>query len=272
MVKEYLRLFVKVTRHGTYVDAFAGPQTEEDCTEHWSALQVLESQRLARDKLIKDKQQPHLRNFYLFERSPRQFSRIEDLRRRFHDPPSFNVRTKQGDSNVLLPELLESGAIGHREATFVLLDQRTFECEWKTLERIAASRPSGYKCEIFYLLANSWLNRALANLNDPGTAERWWGRSDWDCLRDLGASDRALWLVERFKNELGYTYSSAWYFMERLQSESSRIHYFMVHASDHRESQKFLDRAYGNLGYPTMVRSPQQANIQELLGEGPETE
>ena len=111
MVKEYLRLFVKVTRHGTYIDGFAGPQTEQDDTEHWSALQVLESQKLAKDTPVNGKNQPHVRNFYLFEKSSRQFARIESLRARFNEPLSFNVHARQGDCNELVPQLLESGAI-----------------------------------------------------------------------------------------------------------------------------------------------------------------
>lgn len=68
MIREYLRLFVKVTKHGTYIDGFSGPQTETDNSRHWSALQVLEAQHEAFAAVEKEKQPPHLKHFYLFER------------------------------------------------------------------------------------------------------------------------------------------------------------------------------------------------------------
>jgi hypothetical protein len=39
LIADYLRLFIMVTRHGTYIDGFAGPQVDET---GWSARRVLE--------------------------------------------------------------------------------------------------------------------------------------------------------------------------------------------------------------------------------------
>ena len=43
MIATYLRLFVYVTRHGAYIDGFAGPQ-QPSMLDLWTAKLVLESQ------------------------------------------------------------------------------------------------------------------------------------------------------------------------------------------------------------------------------------
>lgn len=42
LIRDYLKLFTMVTRHGTYIDGFAAPQ-ESDHPEMWSAKLVLEN-------------------------------------------------------------------------------------------------------------------------------------------------------------------------------------------------------------------------------------
>src|SRR6478609_5052656 len=42
-IMRYLRYFVFITKHGTYIDGFAGPQ-EECMTDCWAAKLVLESE------------------------------------------------------------------------------------------------------------------------------------------------------------------------------------------------------------------------------------
>src|SRR5580704_2855389 len=42
-IMRYLRYFVFITKHGTYIDGFAGPQ-EERVTDCWAAKLVLESE------------------------------------------------------------------------------------------------------------------------------------------------------------------------------------------------------------------------------------
>jgi hypothetical protein len=53
--------------------------------------------------------------------------------------------------------------LGQRRRLFWLIDQRTFECKWATLERLASHKPKEQnKVELFYFLAASWLPHALA--------------------------------------------------------------------------------------------------------------
>jgi hypothetical protein len=42
LIREYLKLFVFVTHHGTYIDGFAAPQSEQEGM--WAAKLVLESE------------------------------------------------------------------------------------------------------------------------------------------------------------------------------------------------------------------------------------
>src|ERR1700730_6741966 len=42
-IMRYLRYFVFITKHGTYIDGFAGPQEERPC-DTWSAKLVIESE------------------------------------------------------------------------------------------------------------------------------------------------------------------------------------------------------------------------------------
>jgi len=66
LIERYLYYFVLVTKHGTYIDGFAGPQ-EPDHPEMWSAKLVLESQ-------------PRwFRHFYLFDDDPGQAARPSSL-------------------------------------------------------------------------------------------------------------------------------------------------------------------------------------------------
>ena len=77
------------------------------------------------------------------------------------------------------------------EATFCLLDQRTFECRWDTVRKLAAYRATDYKIELFYFLANGWLERAFAALEDYDKWQAWWGRSDWQSVATMTRRQRA---------------------------------------------------------------------------------
>jgi hypothetical protein len=56
LIERYLNLFVQITKHGTYIDGFAGPQEEDENSTGWSARLVLESEP------------QWFRNFYLFDK------------------------------------------------------------------------------------------------------------------------------------------------------------------------------------------------------------
>ena len=238
LIALYLKYFVYITKHGTYIDAFAGPQTDRS-EQAWTARQVLESEP------------KRLRNFYLFDNDPQQ---VQHLKRLADDNSDRNVRVHAGDSNRVLPEVLPTGSIREREATFCLLDQRTFECQWQLCEHIARLRPGSMKVEQFYFLANSWLPRALAAVSTPdGKREvtAWLGRDDWRSFAKIGQYDRAQEFVDRFKNGLGYRFVHAWPIYER-DAGGGRVMYYMIHASDHADAPKLMRRAYGKA-----VRAPE---------------
>ena len=78
-------------------------------------------------------------------------------------PNGGDVQTYAGDFNERVADILATR--GEREATFCLLDQRTFECQWATVQ-LLASHKAKKKIELFYLLADAWLGRALSATKD----------------------------------------------------------------------------------------------------------
>jgi three-Cys-motif partner protein len=140
--------------------------------------------------------------------------------------------------------LLSSGEIPPREATFCLLDQRTFECHWTTLEALARHKaPGNFKIELFYFLAQKWLDRALHAQKDAGPPTAWWGRGDWEELRSMSRQQRVDAFVSRFRNELGYHHVMAWPIFER-DGAGAPVMYYMIHPSDHDEAPVLMRRAY----------------------------
>lgn len=66
-IMRYLRYFVFITKHGTYIDGFAGPQAER-MTYSWAAKLVLESE-------------PRwMRHFYLCDDKRSQVALLEELK------------------------------------------------------------------------------------------------------------------------------------------------------------------------------------------------
>jgi three-Cys-motif partner protein len=237
LIERYLRLFVYVTKHGTYIDGFAGPQAP-DKTDAWSAKLVIESQ-------------PRwFRNFFLFDKSPAQVQRLHELvdaqpppdRSRYESKRNFKIF--RGDFNEAVVELLDSKAIKD-EAVFCLLDQRTFECRWSTVESLARYKTTGTKIETFYFLANGWLDRALHNKKDEEELHHWWGREGWHELRRVQPQVRAYMFCERIKKELGYRSVKPWPIFER--KSGGRIMYYMIHATDHKDAPQLMARAYRGL-------------------------
>jgi three-Cys-motif partner protein len=130
--------------------------------------------------------------------------------------------------------ILEAGTLSEKEATFCLFDQRTFECEWDTVEKLARYKKSGMKIELFYFLANSWLDRALSGQKDKEKLARWWGRADWSKLKEMGQNARRDAIVDRMKNELGYQHVMPWQIFKR--KTAGIVMYYMVQATDHPEA------------------------------------
>jgi three-Cys-motif partner protein len=256
LIMHYLHYFVLLTKHGTYIDGFSGPQSECE-TDSWAAKLVLASE-------------PRwIRHFHLCDESRGQISRLTELK---NEQPTRdgkgrklnrNIHIYHGDFNSKVDEILGGGTISEKEATFCLLDQRTFECQWKTIEKLAAYKKSGNKIEIFYFLANGWLERALAAQKEEGVVEQWWGRDDWTQLRQMSRDERRDIIVARLKRDLRYKSVKAWPIFER--ENGGAIMYYMIHATDHPEAPKFMSRAYRRAVLPL---EPVEQLTLDLFMEG----
>jgi three-Cys-motif partner protein len=243
LIERYLYYFVLITKHGTYIDGFAGPQRPE-AIDTWAAKLVLESE-------------PRwLRHFYLFDVGQKQASQLRTLKR---SQPERDIHVRKGDFNVLVRDLLSSGDIKQNEATFCLLDQRTFECHWSTLESLAKYKTSGHKIELFYFLPHSWLDRAFAGQKNTKILDKWWGRKDWDEWRDMPPTDRRDAFIKRFKEEFGYWSVKPWPIYQH--QEGGNIMYYMVHATDHPAAPDLMLRAYNAAVKP---KEPYEQLLLEL--------
>ncbi len=235
LIQEYLRLFTFVTKHGAYIDGFAAPQ-RRDMAEICSARLVLEN----KPAWIKD--------FWLCDIDQQGVTLLNELGS-LPDVGRRRVNVLPGDFNKTVDDILSSTRIKATTATFALLDQRTFECEWTTLEKLARHKPglnaSTTKIELFYFFATGWLDRSIAAVRLPQTAEkldRWWGRTDWQALRGMQPVPRADFLASRFTDELGYKY--AYSYAIHSEKRRGRTMYHMIHATDHDEAAKLMLRAY----------------------------
>jgi three-Cys-motif partner protein len=246
LIQRYLRYFVYITKHGTYLDLFAGPQ-RPGCANSWAAQMVLANE-------------PRwLRNFALFEKDPKKIAHLEKLKGEQPEKPKRTILLHKGDTNVNLPIYLQKHPI--TEACFCLIDQHTFECQWSTVCALASHKPNGNKIEIFYFLAQGWLDRAIAGLKNPDAdLNRWWGNDSWKILRQKPVAVRGRMLADRFKNELAYKYSIPYAIYERDEGGTGKIMFWMIHASDHPEAPKLMVRAYRNVVAP--LESMEQLEIE----------
>jgi len=230
LIAEYVRLFTMITKHGTYIDGFAGPQTGQQ-RESWAASEVL---RL---------QPPLIRNLFLCDFNAQQAAHLSRLKDSQPLVRGRQIDILHGDFNILVDRILGSGKIGAKVATFALLDQRTFECNWETVRKLADHKPNGYKIELFYFLPTGWLPRAVAALNDPErTMTQWWGRRDWRALVDATSLDRTEMFRKRLMDDCGYLHVMSWPI--RAEIGRGRIMYHMIHATDHVEAPQLMGRAY----------------------------
>lgn len=234
LIEKYLYFFVMITKHGTYIDGFSGPQAP-DVLETWSAKRVIESRPR------------YLRNFFLCELDAAKVDMLKSLWD--SQPPKEKKEAKrtcrfyQGDFNEKVDEILASGEISEKQATFALLDQRTFECRWSTVVKLARHK-QGNKIELFYFLAVKWLHRSLSGLvANPQTAQEWWGRDDWQVLRNKSQNDICALVCERFKSELGYKHAFPFPIWE-AEAGGGSIMYYMIHATDHDQAPGLMWRAY----------------------------
>jgi three-Cys-motif partner protein len=238
LIERYLFYFVQITYHGTYIDAFAGPQ-EIDKHEMWSAKLVLESR-------------PRwLRNFYLFDANAAQVKRLREMCAAQPPPdqakkePVRKIRIYHGDFNKKLLDMFGANPISDNEATFCLLDQRTFECDWASVAAVAGHKKGGNKIEVFYFFPEGWINRSYSGLADKNrTMDKWWGDSHWSELLTLSGAVRAKYVCDRFAKELKYRHVYPFPIYEK-PDQGGRVMYYMIHASDHDDAPKLMNRAYG---------------------------
>jgi len=228
LIAKYIFLFELITKHGTYIDGFAGPQ-QPDRPEMWAAKLVLE---------IEPK---WLRHFYLFEKTKAGCDLLRFLKASQTATKEREIEVFCGDFNANVDSILSSRRIGEKEATFCLLDQRTFECHWSTVKKLASYKTAkSNKFELFYFLAGWWYRRAVTAVKRDSILRNWWGRTDWADLREkklLVVKDE---MVARFKSELGYASAKAWPILDR----AGRDMYFMIHATDYLDAPALMERAY----------------------------
>jgi len=245
LIKRYLYYFVNVTHHGSYIDGFAGPQKLET---NWAAKLVLESE-------------PRwLRHFFLCELRAGSFAKLRNL---CDQQPIIGkgksartIEPRQGDFNELVYEILKSPYLTEKEATFCLLDQRTFECHWSTVEALARHKKVGNKIELFYFLACAWFARAMSR-KAHAKLELWWGNSGWQALRGLSDIDRAQAICDRMVRELGY--KSAQPFPIYRRRGAGRVMYYMIHATDYPIAPALMVKAYNRAVTP--LESPKQIEM-----------
>jgi len=253
LIQEYIRLFTFVTKHGTYIDGFAAPQ-RRNMKQYCSANLVLQAMP------------QWVREFWLCDLDPEGVRLLEEIKAE-QAAPKRRIEVVPGDFNQNIGRILGEGTIKPTTATFALLDQRTFECDWATVQAIASHKKT-HKIEIFYFLATGWLDRAIAAVRRPETAERlekWWGRSDWRDLRGIQSTVRGVELADRFKIELGYTYAHA--YAIHSQVRGGRIMYHMIHATDHEAAPPLMQRAYRKISGRSINDKGDQWDLEALLAE-----
>ncbi len=210
---------------GAYIDGFAAPQSR-DHTEEAAATSLCAARLALNNRPL------FLRHFWLCDADPSGVAALETIKNTSRQVKGRTVEVMQGDFNVVIDSVLESGVITDTMATFCLLDQRTFECHWATLEKLAWHKQNGHKIELFYFLGTGWLDRAFGGTKDTQKIERWWGRDDWTRLVNMSGPERADAFAHRFATEPGYEHVRSWPIRKR-GPRGGAVMYYMIHCSDH---------------------------------------
>lgn len=254
LIQTYLHLFEMITHHGIYIDGFAAPQAESH-PDMWSA------------KLVLEMTPKWFHDFWLCDINPKGIKLLKELRSR-HKSRNRRINVLEGDFNVKVYEVLSSRRITENKATFALLDQRTFECEWRTVKALS-TRKKGNKIELFYFFPTGWIDRALAAVRAEKTVkkvERWWGKADWRTLQKMDGIRRAMMVTNRFLDELGY--ASATPYPIHNEMRGGRVMYHMIHATDHPEAPRLMMRAYRKVsGRAELEPEHQQLDFEVLIQE-----
>lgn len=231
LISRYIYYFQIVTKHGTYIDGFAGPKDPKQ-PDAWAASLVQELDPL------------RLRHFHLCDVDHQKVLHLQELRDRF---PDRDIYVYGGDFNTLVDTIVTPETVGPTEAAFCLLDQFTFECHWATVEKIARHKAdASNKIEVFYFLAEWWIYQALGGIKSAegeAKAAAWWGRDDWRKLQNMAGTDRAELVCQRFREECGYDFATPYAIYEKGKGRG-RIAYYMIHATDHPAAPRLMRDAY----------------------------
>lgn len=255
LIAAYLKAFVMITHHGAYIDGFAAPQAREH-------TDVEAAKAACAAKLVLESLPLRLRHFWLCDMEKAGVDLLEEIRAASPPAPGRTVEVMHGDFNILVDRILESGTITDTMATFCLLDQRTFECEWATLQKLAAHKQNGRKIELFYFLGSGWLDRAFGGTTrNTDKIERWWGRDDWETLKAMSRHERADAFGRRFAEELHYEHVQSWPIYKNAGCDGN-VMYHMIHCSDHERAPQLMNDAYRKIARPT---EPDQYSMLDTL-------
>ena len=258
LIARYLYSFLAVTKNGVYIDAFAGPQTVEDRQESWAALRLLEKNSI------------FLNRAYLFEQDQSKIEFLDELRAKYCQGwtrlSKRKVMVFQGDCNQEIPKCLKTYPIRHKKAAFALLDQRTHECRWELVKTLAGHKTEGTKIELFYFLAQGWMNRSVKSSTTPEKIQEidaWWGSKDWPSFIEKKSFDRAQFMQDRFKKELGYKYALAFPMYDK--GNEGKIMFWLIHASDHSRAIPLMISAYRSIGLHWTDERWEQTSMDDAI-------
>ncbi len=260
LIARYLYSFLSVTKNGIYIDAFAGPQKVEDREESWAALRFLE------------KESKFLNRAYLFEQDPSKIQYLDNLRSKYCQ--GFTRLWKRqvlvfpGDCNQEIPKCLKKHPIKANKAAFALLDQRTHECTWDLVKTLATHKTQGTKIELFYFLAQGWMNRSIKSSTTTEKLQQidaWWGGNDWQAFVEMNSYARSQFMENRFMNELGYKFARAFPMYEK--GHDGKIMFWLIHASDHPRAIPLMISAYKSIGLHWSDERWEQGDIEDLINE-----
>ena len=135
----------------------------------------------------------------------------------------------------------------------------------------AKNRPGVNKIEIFYFLAQAWIDRAIKawQSDQKQRCLKWWGREDINNFLRLKSHKRGRYFAARFKSELGYRF--AFPYPIQKKGEQGVIMFWMIHASDHEKAPDLMNRAYRKIGAGGGLHEPIVQEKFEFDREAPET-
>jgi three-Cys-motif partner protein len=232
LIAHYLRLFLMITKHGAYIDGFAGPQDKSN-PESWAA------------KLVIEMLPPWMKSFFLCELNAEPHADLVSMLDAQPKVPGRKVVCEQADFNQWVGKVCSSGAITDKTASFALLDQRSTECHWATVQKLAAHKRGHNKIELFYFFPTGWVHRSISETRDKAILDAWWGDQGWRQVEGIKQDQAASLLLKKIQG-LGYRDVKSWPICAR-EYGAGRTMYHMVHATDHLEAPKLMYRAYKNL-------------------------